>query len=158
MLRGLHTLKDCGKTLTNVTAVALLSLLSLSSGCGVGENQRHNVAISVVGSTVQSESNIMTFLITNAFEFPIRYAASAATKDATQNWRPVYSKGLSITLVRGQIPARGTTTFTWALPPTNRWRIEVPYNDPRHSLLRKRIQGVIWSSEMVGGSLVPPEK
>lgn len=154
-------LKDRNKRLTTISAIGLFSLLALSllALClRLGAPQPGLVAINILGSTVQSGSNIVTFLVTNAFEFPIRYAAFAQTKVATQNWRAVYNKGRSITLVRGQIPARSTVTFPWALPPTNRWRIEVPYVDPRNSVLRKRVQGVVWSPEMVGDSPIPPTK
>jgi hypothetical protein len=158
VLRELHTLKDCNKTLIPVSALVLLTLLVFSDGLGAAPDQPDKVVINILGSTVQSGSNIVTFLITNAFEFPIRYAAVAQTKEGMQTWKPVYSSGRSIALRRGQIAARDTTTFTWELPPTNRWKIEVSYNDPRPTIFRRRVQGYVSSPEMTGGSSIAPVK
>jgi hypothetical protein len=139
-------------------AIVLLTLLALSPALEAAPTQPANVAINILGSTVQSGSNIVTFLITNSFEFPIRYAANAATKEGTQTWRPVYSSRGSIVLLRGQIPARDAVTFNWTLPPTNLWRIQVSYNDPRTSIFGKRVEGYVNSPEMTGGSLIAPVK
>lgn len=151
-------IKNRDKMLITVSAIILLPLLGLSFGLGVARHQPGNVAINILGSTVQSGSNIVTFLVTNAFEFPIRYAAVVQTKEGTQTWKPVYSSGRSIVLLRGQIPARDTAIFTWTLPPTNRWRIEVSYNDPRTSVFGRRVQGNVSSPEMMGGSPIAPVK
>jgi hypothetical protein len=139
-------------------AAVLLTLLMLSPALDAAPDQPAKVAINILGSTVQSGSNVVTFQITNSFEFPIRYAANAATRDGTQTWRPVYSSRGSIILRRGQIPARDVVNFTWTLPPTNRWRIQVSYNDLRTSVFASRVEGYVNSPEMMGGSLIPSVK
>ena len=139
-------------------AAALLTLLVLSPALEAAPDQPANVTINILGSTLQSGSNIVTFQITNSFEFPIRYAANAATKEGTQTWRSVYSSPGSIVLLRGQIPARDVVNFTWTLPPTNRWRIQVSYNDPRTVIFGRRVGGHVSSPEMMGGSIIPPAK
>lgn len=150
-------LNDYNKTLI-ISGAAILLLLALRCNLRAAGDQPGHVAINILGSTVQSGSNIVTFLITNAFEFPVRYAAVAQTKEGTQTWKPVYSSGRSIVLLRGKIPARQTTTFAWELPPTNRWKIEVSYNDPRTSVFGRRVQGHVSSPEMLGGSPIAPVK
>ena len=145
------------RTLVTLNAVIFVCLSAFYYGLGADRDQIGDVAIRIRGSTVQSGSNMVTFAITNAFEFPIRFAAVALTKEGTQSWRPVYTSRASITLQRGQIPARDTAIFAWALPPTNRWKIEVSYNDAR-SLSKGRVQGTVSSLEMEGGALIPPVK
>jgi hypothetical protein len=131
----------------------------LAACCGLAaEGDRHgDVAISVRESTVRSGSNVVTFVITNGFEFPIRFGAAAQTREGGQTWRPVYSSGKSIVLLRGEIGPQNTTTFTWTLPPTNLWKIQVSYNDARN-LSKNRVQGYVSSPEMVGGLTIQPVK
>jgi hypothetical protein len=150
-------LKRPKRIVATKNAVISLCVLAFCCGCGEDRDQRGTVAVSISGSTVQSGRNLVTFVTTNAFEFPIRFAASAQTKEGTQSWRPVYDSGSSIVLLRGQIPARGATNFAWSLPPTNRWRIQLSYNDAR-SLSKGRVQGYVSSPEMEGGALFPPIK
>jgi hypothetical protein len=144
-----------GRAMTAASVVIFLCVVAVCCVRGADRKQPGAVTVNISGSTVQSGSNMVTFTITNAFEFPIRFGVAALTKEGTKNWRTVYSSGSSVVLLRGQIPARGATNLVWSLPPTNRWKIEVSYNDAR-SLSKGRAQGYVSSPEMEGDALIPP--